>query len=309
MQGKWAPSTSSGDDAWERERLTWPNQESSRFVRAGGLRWHVQLQGRGPGLLLIHGTGASTHSWRKVMPLLAQHYAVLAVDLPGHGFTDSACGAGMSIAGMGDGVAALLRVLEADVRYCVGHSAGAVILCRMALDGHIAPQVLISENGAFVPPAGAAGSMFSPIARLMASAPLVARLLSWSASSPASVARMIAGTGSHLDEEGIELYRRLVREPRHVAGALAMMANWDLYGFERELPKLETPLALIVAENDRAVPPRQAEWVRQRVVTAEIHRLAGLGHLAHEEDPALVAREILAICALAGRRPDQLPCR
>jgi len=285
-----------GADVWDRERPTWPNQEWSRFVQAGGLRWHVQQQGSGAGLLLIHGTGASTHSWRKVMPLLAQHYTVLAVDLPGHGFTDSVPGARMSIAGMSDCLAELLRAIEVDVKYCVGHSAGAVILCRMALDGHIAPRVVISENGAFVPPAGAAWTLFSPIARLMASGPLVPQLLSWGAGNPGSVARMIAGTGSHLDAEGIDLYRRLVREPRHVAGALAMMANWDLYGLERELPKLKTPLALIVAENDRAVPPQQAEWVKQRVVTAEIHRLAGLGHLAHEEDPQLVVREIAAIC-------------
>ena len=276
-----------GADVWDRDRHAWPNQQCSRFVQAGGLRWHVQQQGSGEGLLLIHGTGASTHSWRKVMPLLAQHYTVLAVDLPGHGFTDSVPGARMSIAGMSDCLAALLRAIEFDARYCVGHSAGAVVLCRMALNGCIAPRVLISENGAFMPPAGAAGMLFSPIARLMASGSLVSRLLSWSGSNPANVARMIAGTGSHLDAEGIDLYARLVREPRHVAGALAMMANWDLYGFERELPKLKTPLALLVAENDRAVPPRQADWVKQRVVGAEIHRLAGLGHLAHEEDPAL----------------------
>jgi magnesium chelatase accessory protein len=285
-----------GSNVWDRERHTWPNQEWSRFVHAGGVRWHVQQQGSGAGLLLIHGTGASTHSWRQVMPLLAPYYTVLAVDLPGHGFTDSVPGARMSIAGMSDCLAALLRTIAVDVRYCVGHSAGAVILCRMALDGHINPRVVIGENGAFVPPAGAAGTLFSPIARLMARGSLVPRLLSLSARNPANVARMIAGTGSCLDAEGIELYARLVRDPRHVAGALAMMANWDLYSFGRELPKLKTPLALIVARNDRAVPPQQAEWVKQRVVTAEIHPLPGLGHLAHEEDPPLVAGEITAIC-------------
>ena len=285
-----------GRDAWDRERHTWPHQEWSRFVHAAGLRWHVQQQGSGPAMFLIHGTGASTHSWRKIMPLLAEQFTVLAVDLPGHGFTDSLPGARMSIADMSGSLAELLRAIGIEVSYCVGHSAGAVILCRMALDGHIAPRIVISENGAFVPPAGAAGALFSPIARLMAGGSLVPRLLSWSAANPANVARLIAGTGSKLDEEGIELYARLVREPRHVAGALDMMANWDLYGFERELPNLKTPLALIVAENDRAVPPRQAEWVKQRVVTAEIRRLAGLGHLAHEEDPPLLAREILALC-------------
>ena len=36
----------------------------SRFVEAAGLRWHVQILGNGPTLLLVHGTGASTHSWR-----------------------------------------------------------------------------------------------------------------------------------------------------------------------------------------------------------------------------------------------------
>jgi magnesium chelatase accessory protein len=256
----------------------------------------VQQHGSGPGLLLIHGTGSSTHSWRKVMPLLAPHYTVLAVDLPGHGFSDSVPNARMSIAGISGCLAALLRETGVEVRYAVGHSAGAVILCRMALDGLIAPRVLISENGAFMPWAGPAGALFSPIAQLMASASLVPRLLSWSAGNPANVARMIAGTGSQLDAEGIELYTRLVREPRHVAGALAMMANWDLYSFERELPNLKTPLALIVAAGDRAVPPRQAEWVKQRVITAEIRSLAGLGHLAHEEDPRLLAHEIAAIC-------------
>ena len=295
---------SGGTDVRDRELHSWPNQEFSRFVRAGGMRWHLQQQGGGPVMLLIHGTGASTHSWRKVMPLLAQahRYTVLAVDLPGHGFTDSVPHAGMSITGMSERLAALLRELDVDVQYCVGHSAGAVILCRMALDGVIAPRVVISENGAFVPWAGAAGKLFAPIARLMASGSLVPRLLSLSARNPANVARMIEGTGSRLDAEGIELFTRLVREPRHVAGALAMMANWDLYGFARDLPGLKTPLALIVAACDRAVPPRQAEWVKQRVVTAEIHPLAGLGHLAHEEDPQRVVSEIAAICG-ASRSP------
>jgi magnesium chelatase accessory protein len=291
-------------DVWDGAEHAWPNPGWSRFVQAGGLRWHLQQHGSGESLLLIHGTGASTHSWRKIMPILAQQYTVLAVDLPGHGLTDSAPAACMSIAGMSDCLAALLRAIEVDVRYCVGHSAGAVILCRMALDGHIAPRVVVSENGAFAPLAGAAGSLFSPIARLMASSALVPRLLSWSARNPANVARMIAGTGSCLDAEGIELYARLVRDPRHVAGALAMMANWDLYAFASELPKLKTPLTLVVAENDRAVPPRQAEWVTQRVAGARIRRIPGLGHLAHEEDPPLLAREFAAIC---GAWPPPLP--
>ena len=74
---------------WERDGRDWPNRASSRFVDAGGLRWHVQVMGEGPVVLLIHGTGASTHSFRALAPLLAPHFTVVVPDLPGHGFTDA----------------------------------------------------------------------------------------------------------------------------------------------------------------------------------------------------------------------------
>jgi magnesium chelatase accessory protein len=247
-------------------------------------------------MLLVHGTGASTHSWRGLMPLLSPHYTVVAVDLPGHGFSGSVVGARSSIGGMSACLAQLLRELALQPAYCVGHSAGAVILCRLALDGHIAPRVIVALNGAFLPLAGAAGVLFAPLARLMASGSLVPRLVAWSAGNPAQVARMLTATGSRLDAAGIELYTRLVREPRHVAGALEMMGNWNLQRFERDLPRLATPLALIVADNDRTVPPRQALSVKRLVANAEIHRLPALGHLAHEEAPVVVAEQILKIC-------------
>ena len=67
----------------------WPNRAASRTVRAAGLNWHVQVMGSGPVLLLAHGTGAATHSWRGLAPLLAQHFTVVAPDLPGHGYTEA----------------------------------------------------------------------------------------------------------------------------------------------------------------------------------------------------------------------------
>lgn len=279
--------------AWEVERSTWPHHDWSRFVEAGGVRWHVQQAGSGPPILLIHGTGASTHTWRDVLPGLAERYTVLAVDLPGHGFSDPGSAAHSSINGMSAALTALLRRLQIEPRYCVGHSAGAVILCRMALDRGMAPRRIVSLNGAFLPLGGAAGLLFSPMARLISSSSLLPRLLSRHGGNAGSIARMLAGTGSRIGAEGVDLYARLVRRPEHVAGALAMMGNWDLYAFGRELPRLATPLALIVGENDRTVPPWQAAVIQQRVAGATVRRLAGLGHLAHEERPQLVVREML----------------
>ena len=285
---------------WEREKSTWPNHHLSRFVEAGGIRWHVQQSGRGPHMLLVHGTGASTHSWRDIIPVLAQSYTVLAADLPGHAFTDAVPATRRSISGMAEAMAGLLAALQFKPDYCVGHSAGAVILCRMALSGCISPRAIISINGAFMPLSGAAGLLFSPIAKLLASSSLLPRLLARRAANPANVARVLAGTGSRIDTVGLDLYTRLVSNPKHLAGALGMMSSWDLHAFERELPHLTTPLTLMVAENDRTVPPKQAQTVKRMVANAAVFSLPNLGHLAHEEQPSLVAAQILRICDAAG---------
>lgn len=287
-------------DLWEREKRTWPHHDLSRFIEAGGTRWHVQQSGSGPALLLMHGAGASTHSWRGLLPILARNFAVTAADLPGHGFTAPLSGSRSSISGMSEAVAALLRALEFRPQYCVGHSAGAVILCRLALDGHVAPRAIISINGAFVPFGGAAGVFLAPIARLLATSRLLPRVIARRAGNPLNVARVIAGTGSQLDPAGLALYTRLVSNPKHVSGALAMMGNWDLRSFERDLPRLAIPLALLVAENDRTVPPHQALKVLKLVANAVVHRMPDLGHLAHEEQPEMIGAEILRICRTHG---------
>jgi magnesium chelatase accessory protein len=67
---------------WERDGKGWPNREASRFVRAAGIRWQVQSWGRGPTLLLVHGTGAATHSWRDLAPLLARRFTLVAPTSP-----------------------------------------------------------------------------------------------------------------------------------------------------------------------------------------------------------------------------------
>ena len=64
---------------WSREGRNWPNREHSRFVELGGIKWHVQVAGRGPVILLLHGTGAATHSWRDVLPLLAKDFTIVTL--------------------------------------------------------------------------------------------------------------------------------------------------------------------------------------------------------------------------------------
>jgi magnesium chelatase accessory protein len=189
-------------------------------------------------------------------------------------------------------VHALLRVLGAEPAFVAGHSAGAAVGARMSLDGLITPQRIVSINGALLPLQGIAFQFFSPIARVLSLNPLVPRFFAWTASDTQRTERLLRDTGSTVDANGLKFYQRLFQRPGHAAGALGMMANWDLPPLERDLPRLQTPLTLIVGSNDRSVPPDDAWRVKAKVAGAMIEVLRGLGHLAHEEKPDIVAELI-----------------
>jgi magnesium chelatase accessory protein len=275
---------------WEREGRDWPNRDSSQFVQAGGLRWHVQIMGQGPVLLLVHGTGSATHSWRDLAPRLAERFTVVAPDLPGHGFTQSPPkAAGLSLPGMAGALAALLDALGTRPDFVVGHSAGAAILARLCLDGPIAPRALVSLNGALLPLHGLASAWFAPAARIFASNPLLIRVFAWRAQEPNAVEQLFATTGSVLDTDGVRYYSRLISTPSHVASTLGMMAHWDLMPIKRDLPGLRTPLVLVSAERDATIRPADALKVGALVPGSQVIDLPEVGHLAHEERPDRVA--------------------
>ena len=285
---------------WSREGWDWPNREAGRFVRAAGLVWHVQVAGDGPVLLLVHGTGASTHSWRDLLPLLAKCFTVVAPDLPGHGFTTAPPPSRQSLPNMARALAELLRVLQLAPAGAVGHSAGAAVALRMCLDDAMAPGAVVALNGAIMPLEGVRGGLFAPVAKFLALTPLAPRLFAWRARDPKVVRDLLGNTGSAIDERGVDLYARLVRRPRHAAAALAMMANWDLDPLLRDLPRLKPALTLVVGDKDGLIPPKDADRVAGVVPGAEVVSMPGLGHLAHEERPGEVADLIVGRAEAAG---------
>ncbi len=278
---------------WEHDGRDWPLRAFSRFVTVQGVQWHVQKLGRGPAVLLLHGTGAATHTWRDLAPLLAKSFTVVAPDLPGHGFTDPLPKVSQSLTGMAAAVAALMGEIGVAPTLAVGHSAGAALAIRAALDAHIRFRRIVSLNGALLPFPGVAGVLFPPLAKVFDRNSIVSRLFAWRARDRRAVERLIASTGSVLDEQGVDLYARLVASPGHVAGALAMMANWDLNSLERDLPRLTTPVLLLAGMRDQTVPVGAAQRVSCILPRSRLEILHDVGHLAHEEAPGRVAASIL----------------
>jgi magnesium chelatase accessory protein len=287
---------------WEYEKHNWPHADHSEFIQTKYVKWHVQRWGfsnkretkNRATVLLLHGTGASTHSWRDLAPMLATQFNVIAVDLPGHAFTSKPSRRWMTLDGMATCLTELLKTCEVKPDYIVGHSAGAAIAINLCLLSLATPKKIFSFNGALLPLENLSGQLFSPIAKLLVLNPLVPRFFSWRANAPSVVAALLKGTGSHLDEGSSALYAKLIQDHEHAAGALAMMASWDLDSLKRNLPKLQTPLVLIAADNDKTIKPSVAQRVKTFLPQAQIISMKGLGHLAHEEAPGQAYALILA---------------
>ena len=244
-------------------------------------------------MLLLHGTGAATHSWRDLMPTLAEHFRVVAPDLPGHGFTSAPRASGYTLPAMAKSVAALLDTLAMVPGVSVGHSAGAAIAARMALDGALTGP-MVSLNGALLPFPGAAAQLFPQMARMLFLNPVMPRLFAMSGQSESFVRRFLErSTGSHVDDAGARFYQRLFACSGHCAAALGMMANWDLESLKKSLPELKSPIILFAGDDDAAVPPSVADEVAAIISNASFRHFSGLGHLAHEEAPEEVAAAIL----------------
>ena len=106
---------------------------TSRYVSAGGTRQHVVIGGDGPPLLLIHGWPQSWYAWRLVMPELAQHFTVIAVDQRGIGLTDKPLD-GYDTGTLAKDMATLMSALGHERFSVYGTDVGMPIAYALAAD-------------------------------------------------------------------------------------------------------------------------------------------------------------------------------
>ena len=284
---------------WEREGRIWPHRESSEFVKVGAVRWHLQRMGESgkPKLLLLHGTGASVHSWRGLMPLLAGDFDVLAPDLPRHAFTHGHPPDDTSLPRMATAIQRLLDAQGFQPDFIAGHSAGAALALQLALDhGYTGP--IVGLSAALRPFPGLAAQLFPALAKALFVNPFVPRLFSAAAQVSGDSDRFLyRATHSHIDAEGRACYEALLCNSANTKGALAMMANWDLPTLRTRMAEIANPILLLHGDKDAAIPLDWAKEAHGWLPTSQLEVLPDLGHLAHEEDPEQAARLIAALAA------------
>jgi pimeloyl-ACP methyl ester carboxylesterase len=95
-----------------------------RMVEAADVRFHIVEAGQGPTVVLVAGFPQSCYAWRRVMPLLAKHFKVIAVDLPGQGDSEKPAN-GYDTLTTSKRLQALLDTLGEERYVYVGHDVGS----------------------------------------------------------------------------------------------------------------------------------------------------------------------------------------
>jgi len=271
-----------------------------RFVRLDDGDMHVVEDGRpgAPGLLLIHGTAASTAWWDPVIPQLAGDCRVIRVDMAGHGRSSAPAG-GYDIPAQARRAGAVLDRLGAGQVTVIGHSTGGYVATALAgqRPGLVSALALIDTA-----PDPDAVMDQGLLGRLLL-APLPGRLL-WRLRTEVTIREALASAFTRpIDIPGTIIEATMGMTHRALA---ATSRASDDYLKQQTLPgrlaALGLPVLVIVGADDKRW--RSASAAAYRAVPgARLELLPGVGHTPMMEDPQTTSTLLLDFAA-AARHPS-----
>ncbi|PWA08040.1 2-succinyl-6-hydroxy-2,4-cyclohexadiene-1-carboxylate synthase [Pueribacillus theae] len=105
------------------------------FYQVNNLNLHVEMEGSGSPLLLLHGFTGSSHTWKPFIPFLSKKHTVIAIDMIGHGKSDAPHDpARYTLEKAADDTIALLDKMNIQTIHLLGYSMGGrlalMIACR-----------------------------------------------------------------------------------------------------------------------------------------------------------------------------------
>jgi len=257
-----------------------------------GVRLHVRDTGpRGaPVLLLLHGLGASLHTWEPWARALDTTYRVVRFDFPGHGL--SAADTDYSDVRTLRLVASLLDSLGILKATVIGNSMGGRIAWRFAAahPARVGKLVLMAPDG-FASPGFAYDTRADVPAALGLMRWVLPRRMLEANLAPAYADR------TRLADSVVARYYDLMLAPGNRAALFARMQQTMLIDPVPVLRTITAPTLLVWGEQDRMIPLSNAQDYLAAIPQARLVRLSALGHLPFEEAPVRALIPVRAFLA------------
>ena len=262
----------------------------------GGLYLHYEEQGQGRPIILLHGFGATTYTWKHVIPQLAERYKAISLDLKGFGLSPKPADDGYSAVDQADLVTKFIIENGLTDVTIIGHSFGGAVALVTALKlqaqwHQSLHSLILIDTIAYKQPL----PFFMTLLRL----PILGRLLMDMLSEEAQVA-FILGVVYHdktkITKETIAAYAQPLKEAS-AKSAMLKTARRIIPPHIDEIVSsyslIHSPTLIIRGQHDQIVPLTVGVRLASQLRNAKLIPPLPAGHAPHEEVPSLVIPEIL----------------
>ncbi len=245
-------------------------------------RLHVRDSGlsNGPAVLLLHGLGASLHTWEPWAEALEKTHRVIRFDMPGAGLSPADARNDYSDQRLIALINALLDDRDVAQIDLVGHSMGGRIAWRFAAANpeRVRRLVLIAPDG-FASP-GFEYETAPEVPAIMESMRYFLPKFALRANVEASY-----GDPARLQQSVMDRYYDLILAPGNRAALLERTRQTWLLPPKPILTTIDTPTLLVWGERDIMIPVSNAEDYLHYLPNAQLASFTDLGHVPHEEAP------------------------
>ena len=258
-----------------------------------GVKINYYEAGQGPPIILLHGFGGCSYSWRFLAPELAKDHRVFTIDLKGYGLSDKPEDGNYAVSGQADLVAAFIRSQDLHDLVIMGHSMGGGVTLMTYLKvredepGRIKSLVLIDSAGypqkmpwfiwlAKAPGLGSVGGkLISP--RFAA----------------AQVLRKCYYYKDKITEEQIDTYAYYGSLPgarEAVVATAKQIVPDDIDALIAQYKTIRVPVLIVWGEEDEVVPLSVGKNFKRDIPGSELVILPKCGHMPPEEEPGETTR-------------------
>lgn len=246
-------------------------------------RIHYLTMGSGEPILLIHSVGQSIYTWRELMPMLAESYCVIAIDLPGFGFSDRPLSLNYSMDETADAIVKCLDALGVKKTHALGVTMGALYTMYAAVRYPDRFMKVIALT-----PGGITERMPKKIRRLERPLGIFYREM-YSKEDFLKDMPLFYYDGTLCTETVVDQYYKTCDDHASRQAIMYAIRNFDEeYAFEA-IEKTDREFFIIWGEEDKLSPIDRLFEIRKMLPGSVYHSIRNTGHWIHEEKAAQIA--------------------
>ncbi|MEL7533323.1 MAG: alpha/beta hydrolase [Bacteroidota bacterium] len=260
----------------------------SQFMTLGEQEVHYRDQGQGEALLLLHGMGASLHTWDTWTNALQDSFRVIRVDLPAYGLTGARPDHDYSLDAYINFIHDFVERLGLDSVSIAGNSLGGAIAWNYAAAHPQKVNKLILIDAWGFPNPNREATLGVRLART----PVLQNIVRYV--TPRSLIEKsmyeVYGDDSKVSEAVIDRYYEMMLAQGNREAFIARQDSPFPFIGER-LAEVYHPTLLLWGEEDAWIPLSTADSFLQALPNAQLITYPGVGHLPMEEIPTQTAAD------------------